>query len=193
MNNIILENVISNEMPSDIFQKMYAERTIFISDIISDEVASGIVATLLLMDSKSDDKITIFLNSEFSLIQNVMPIYDAMRITRSPKSVICMGSAIGESALILAAGTKGLRFSTPNALIGLTKASFDNPMYSDLTNVKIELDQMKKYNKMYTKELGICCNRSKTIEKDLEKPLFLNPKEAKKFGVIDDIIKHGKS
>lgn len=195
MNGQVLEKVSQHgETVFDIYDKLSSNRTLFLSELIYDEVASGIVATLFLLDSISHDQITIILNSEGGDIQDILSIYDAMNIIQSPKRVLCVGSAMEQTSLILAAGTKGLRSATQNAVIAPSKINFNRSNYSDLTDAKITMDQIKKYNKIYLSCLSKCSGKKVAdLEKDLEKTRFMSPPEAIKYGLIDNVMKNGKS
>src|SRR5947208_340183 len=98
-------------MPIDVFSKLANDRILFISDMLSDHLASDIVATLILKDSESSsEKITIFINSQGGDIRNALMICDMMRLLESPIETVCIGAASDEAAIILASGTPGMRF-----------------------------------------------------------------------------------
>jgi len=195
MNGQVLEKISqSGEAVFDIYDKLSSSRTLFITDYIYDETASGIVATLLILDKMSNEQITIILNSEGGDIQDILSIYDAMNLTKSPIKVICVGSAMEQTPLILAAGAKGMRLATQNAVIAPSKMFYDKPSFSDLTDAQITMDQIKNYNKTYISCLAKHCGKKVAdLEKDLHQTKFMSSPEAVKYGIIDTVIKNGKS
>lgn len=194
MNNIILEETESGDVPVEVFQTLSNNRILFIHEDITDKLACDICATLLVKDMEnSEEKISMFINSEGGDIRSVFMIYDTMQIISSPIETICMGSAWNESLLLLAAGTEGMRFATPNSVICASNLMYDSMHYSDLTNAKMVKDLFevdnKKLNSIFAK---ITKKTSKQINSDFAIKKFMTPNQAKKYGLIDDIIKFKK-
>lgn len=194
MNTIVLEENEQGEIAVDVFQTLSNSRILFIHEDIDDKVASDICATLLVKDMEnSEDKISLFINSEGGDIRSVLMIYDVMNLLVSPIETICMGSAWNESLLLLAAGTPGMRFATSNSVICASKLMYDSMNYSDLTDAKIiknvyELDS-KKMVEIFSK---ITKKSIKQINNDFSVKKFMTPTQAKRYGLIDDIIKPKK-
>lgn len=118
MNTLITEETEHGELPISIYTKLANNRVLFLYDVVGDNLAVDITASLLLMDS--DDvtkKITLFINSEGGDIRNIFMIYDMMQLLQSPIETVCVGSAINEVVLLLASGTPGMRHATQNACI----------------------------------------------------------------------------
>src|SRR5271170_1185233 len=102
----------------DVYQKLAADRILFVCGDISDELATDIIATLLLKDSEdSEKKITLFINSHGGDIRNAYMIYDVMTMIQAPVETVCIGAAIDEALVLLAGGTPGMRFATKHAVI----------------------------------------------------------------------------
>lgn len=191
MNTIITEKTEDgHELSYDIFSKLIHSRILFLHDFITDEIATDIVATLLYLDHENDqDKISIYLNSGGGDIESVFMIYDMMKMIKSPIETLCTGAALGESALILAAGTKGMRYATKSALICLNQLNYSYSKHSDMINAEITLQQAKKQNKKFLTALHDCIGKTvKELSYDTERDLYLTPTAAKKYGIIDSII-----
>jgi len=194
MNTIILEQDANGDVPINIYSKLADNRIIIISDIITDKNAVDVSAALLMLDAEDNSKkISIFINAYGGEIRAVFMIYDIMKILSSPIEVICMGATMSECVLILAAGTPGMRYATPNAMIGPSQLIHEGSYYSDLTDAKITLDQIKLDNKKYMEALAKCIGKTyKVVMNDFDRKKFFTPKQALQYGIIDDIIKFAK-
>lgn len=190
MNTIIIEKTPNGEVHSDIFSKLAENRILFLYGYINDEMAADIVAALLYLDSENDEeKISIHLNSSGGDISSILMIYDTIKMINSPVETFCIGSAFGESALILSAGSKGMRYATKNSFIMINQVAHNYSRYTDMMNAKIMLEKSKKDNIKYLSALQDCTGVSiKKLKKDTEKEFYMSPDFAKKYGIIDVII-----
>lgn len=192
MNTIITELTDNGEVSYDVFSKLVDNRILFLYNHIDDDIAADIVAALLYLDHNCEDiekKISLYINSESGDIRSIFMIYDMMRMIKSPIETFCIGSAAGEPALILAAGTKGMRFATKNSIIKLGQLTHCRSIHSDIMNAEILLDQLKKDNIKYLEAMHECTGKSlKTLTKDSEKDFYMTADIAKKYGFIDAII-----
>ena len=146
------------------------------------------------MDKINQEKITLLINSDGGDIRSVMMIYDAMRLVKSPLETICVGVAMQESILLLAAGTKGMRYSTPNSILAITSLKSNDMSYSDLSDAKISNDLLKKENAIFLGALSESTDISESVFlKDVNRILFLMPDQSKKYNLIDHIITLGKT
>ncbi len=190
MNTIVTEMTDHGELPVDIYQKLSNDRILFICDVIDDKLATDIVATLLLKDSENpDEKITLFINSEGGDIRNVLMIYDMMCLIQAPIETVCIGSAMDEVAIILAAGTPGMRFATKNSVISINQLTHDWVNYSDLTDAKKVLDQFLSDNKKMMEILAKSCGKTyKQVIENFNRRVFMNCNQAVKYGLIDKVV-----
>ena len=195
MNTVLTETTDAGEVPVDVYQKLASDRILFINDFIDDNLATDIVATLMLKDSEDDKKITLFINSAGGNIRNVFMIYDMMMLVESPIETVCLGSAMDEVSMLLSAGTKGMRFATKNSVISVGQLVHDSMSYSDLTDAKSRLDLSVSDNKrmmeVFSKTTG---KPYKQIFSDFKNTTFMNCNQAMKYGLIDKVvsIKKGK-
>lgn len=190
MNTIVTETTDHGEFPVDIYQKLSNDRILFICDVIDDKLATDIVATLLLKDSENpEEKITLFINSEGGDIRNVLMIYDMMCLVQAPIETVCIGSAMDEAAIILAAGTPGMRFATKNSVISINQLTHDWVNVSDLTDAKKVLDQFLSDNKKMMEILAKSCSKTyKQVIEDFNRRVFMNCNQAVKYGLIDKAV-----
>lgn len=188
MNTLISEMTPHGPELVDIFDKLANNRILFLFDEITDQIAVEFVASLLLLDNV-DKKITIFLNSEGGNLQNIFMIFDTFQIIKSFIEIIATGIVSNEAVLLLAAGTPGMRFATENTLIIPSQPVQYEYQYSDLADANSLLDRMTVDNKVFmtafAKKIG---KKISDISKDLERKKFLDPKQAQKYGIIDNII-----
>jgi len=177
-------------MPIDIYQKLANDRILFLCNSIDDKVSTDIVATLLLKDAEdSSKKITLFINSDGGDIRNALMIYDMINVIDAPVETVCIGSAMDEAAIILAAGAPGMRFATKNAVITAGQLVHEWTAYSDLTNAKQVLDQAIDDNKRMMETFAKSTKKTlKQVMIDLERKVFMNATQAVKYGLIDKVI-----
>ena len=198
MNSIIAKNESCESCGDsgtyDVFSKLINDRILFLYDHVDDRVATDIVAALLYLDHLDDkSKISIYINSEGGDIRSVFMIFDVMCLIRSPIETICLGSATFAPAMVLAAGTKGMRYATKSSLICLSQLFSDGVSYVDMTNAKITFEQIKKdNNKLISVMAKLIKKPISKLMKDCERKLFLSPLQAKKYGVIDHVIEWKK-
>jgi len=178
----------------DIYLKLASNRMLFIYEPIDEKVATDLVASLILKDfENSEEKITLIINSGGGDIRSVFMLYDMMQMIQAPIETICIGQAAFESIIILCAGTPGMRFATKNSIFCVSQLIHDKMSYSDLTDAKSVLDQIKKDNKrkmeILAKHTGHTLSK---VMKDFEKKQFMTAQQALKYGFIDKIISHNK-
>lgn len=177
-------------MPIDIYTKLAQDRVLFISDIIDDKVATDVVATLLLQDAENDnEKITLFLNSEGGDIRSVFMIYDVMQLLKSPLETVCIGSAMNETVMLLAAGTKGMRFATHHSIISPSQLVHNASYMTNLLDAKSIMERSKADNKSLLSILAKASGKTyQEVAADFDRKVFFNAKQALNYGLIDGVI-----
>lgn len=190
MNTLVLETTEHGDLPVDVYQKLSNDRILFIANAITDEVAADIVATLLLKDSEEPGKkITLFINSMGGDIRNVFMIYDMMQMLESPIETVCIGAAMDEAAVLLAAGTPGMRFATRNCRIAVSQLVHEWMAHADLTDAKKILHLSMNDNKRMMEILAKCCGKTtKQVTEDFDRRVFMSPLQAVKYGLIDKVV-----
>jgi ATP-dependent Clp protease, protease subunit len=190
LNTIITETTDNGEVPIDIYSKLADDRILFISDYVDDKLATDITSTLLLKDIENPDgKISLFINSEGGDIRSVFMIYDMLQLLQCEIETVCIGSAMNEAALLLAAGSKGSRLATQNAAICISQLVQEKYYRANLADAKsihkrIEADN-HNFMKALAKNIGKKTDDLKIKFKD---KVFMSANEAKTFGIIDDIV-----
>ena len=194
LNTLVLEETEMGDVPMDVYQKLANDRILFICNTLTDEMATDIVATILLKDAEDPDrKITLFINSEGGNIRNAFMIYDTMQMVSSPIETVCIGEACDEAAIILMGGTKGMRLATKNSVITVSQLFHDWMTHADLKDAKKLLEQSTVDNKRIMEILSKSSGKSiKQVIKDFDRRVFLSPKQAIKYGFIDKEVKHAK-
>jgi len=186
MNSLILDD----EGAVNVFEKLSNERVLFIDGEIDDNVSAEICASLISKDLENNKQISIFINSGGGYIQNILTIYDTMKMIKSPIRTIAMGEVAYEAVLILAAGSKGNRFITKNSTVELSKLFHEYAQYSDVTDAKIHLEFLKIKNEAYVNSLSVCLSKKpKDILKLLDSKKYLNAQEAINLGIVDSLVK----
>ena len=185
---MVVEQSNRGERAYDIYSRLLKERIIFLTGPVTDEVASVIIAQLLFLESENPKKdIFFYINSPGGLVTAGLGVYDTMQYIKPKVSTLCVGQAASMGSLMLAAGATGMRFALPHSRIMLHQPSggFSGQATDIEIHAKEILDMKEKLNKIYEKHTK---QKIDTIRKTLERDYFLTPAEAKKFGIIDEII-----
>ena len=185
---MVVEQTSKGERAYDIYSRLLKERIVFLVGPVNDAVASLVTAQLLFLESENPKKdIYFYINSPGGLVTAGLGVYDTMQYIKPKVSTLCVGQAASMGSLMLAAGATGMRFALPNARIMLHQPSggFSGQATDIEIHAKEILEVKEKLNKIYEKHTK---QKLDTIRKTLERDHFLTPQEAKKFGVIDEII-----
>jgi len=184
----VLEKSQFGERAYDIYSRLLKERIIFLGGPIEDEIANLVIAQMLFLDSENcKDDIYLYINSPGGVVTAGLAIYDTMQYIKSDVSTICVGQAASAAAILLAAGTKGKRFALPNARIMLHQVmgGSEGPA-KDIEIQTKEITRVKDtVNKILAHHTG---QPAKKIEQDTDRDFFLEAQEAKKYGLIDQVI-----
>ena len=194
MNTLVLEQTEFGEVPVDVYQKLSSDRILFLTEYLDDDLASDIVATLLLKDHEDPEKkITIFINSHGGDIRNAFMIYDMMSMVHAPIETVCIGAAMDEAVILLAGGTKGMRLATPHAIIAATQLVHSWGMHADLPGAQAVFEQEKLDNQRLMEILSKTTGKSLAqVKKDFDRRVFFNARNAMKYGFVDKIVAFNK-
>lgn len=188
----VIEKSDRGERAYDIYSRLLKERIVFLGGPINDAVANSIIAQLLFLESQDTKKdIKFYINSPGGSVTAGLAIYDTMQHIKAPVSTICIGIAASMAAVLLASGEKKKRFALPNAEVMLHQVMGGaQGQASDIEITAKHIVNIKgKLNKILAKHTG---QPMKTVEADTDRDFYLNPEEAKKYGLIDEIIKSKK-
>ncbi len=172
----------------DIFSRLLKDRIVFLGTPVDDQIANIIVAQMLFLESEDPDKdIMLYINSPGGLVTAGMMIYDTMQYVRCDVATICMGQAASMAAWLLAAGTKGKRYSLPNARVMLHQplGGFQGQATDIDIHAKEILKTRDRMNELLAKHSGHPIDK---IKHDTERDFFMSAAEAKEYGVVDEIL-----
>ena len=189
----VIEKTQRGERAYDIYSRLLKDHIIFLGGPISNGVANSIIAQLLLLenqDSKRD--IEIYINSPGGSVPAGMAIYDTMQFIKPDVRTICVGTAASMAAFLLAAGAKGKRYALPNSEILLHQVHVGG-VEGQATDIEIATKQIMKIKKRVNELLSTHTGQKLSkIEDDTERDFWLTAEEAKKYGVIDEVVKKAK-
>ena len=191
MNNLVpmvVEQSNKGERAYDIYSRLLKERIIFLTGQINDNVASLITAQLLFLEAEDPKKeIYLYINSPGGLVTAGLGIYDTMQYIKPDISTLCIGQAASMGSFLLAAGTKGKRFSLPNSRIMVHQPSAG--FQGQATDIEIHANEVlalkKRLNEIYSKHTGKSVDEIKSA---LERDNFMTSDIAKSFGLIDEVV-----
>ena len=185
---MVIEQSGRGERSYDIYSRLLKERVIFLVGEVNDQTANLVVAQLLFLESENPEKdISFYINSPGGSVTAGMAIYDTMNFIKPDVSTLCCGFAASMGAFLLAAGTKGKRFSLPNSKVmihqvlgGARGQATDIEIHArDILRTK---DQM---NRILAERTGQPLEK---VQRDTERDYFLTADEAKDYGLIDKVI-----
>lgn len=185
----VIEKSQRGERAYDIFSRLLEERIVFLVGPVNDALANLVIAEILLLASKDSKRdIKLYINSPGGSVTAGLAIYDTMQYVECDVSTICLGMAASMAATLLAAGAKGKRFALPNSemLLHQVRGGFEGQA-ADIIIASQQILKLKgRIDEILAKHTG---QPLKTIEKDTDRDFYLSAEEAKKYGVIDEVIK----
>ncbi len=191
MNNLVpmvVEQTARGERAYDIFSRLLKERIIFVTGPVHDGMASLIVAQLLHLEAENPSKeISMYINSPGGVVTSGLSIYDTMQYIKPKVSTLVVGQAASMGSLLLAAGAPGMRFSLPNSRIMVHQPS--GGYQGQATDIMIHAQETQKLkdrlNEIYVRHTG---QKLKAVQDALERDNFMDPDQAKDWGLIDEIV-----
>ena len=185
---MVVEQTARGERSYDIFSRLLKERIIFLTGSVDDNVASLVAAQLLFLEADNPTKdISLYINSPGGMVTSGLAIYDTMQYIRPAVATLCIGQAASMGSLLLAAGAAGQRYALPNARVMVHQPS--GGAQGQATDIEIQAREIiasrARLNDIYAKHTGQTLSK---IEGNMDRDTFMTPEEAKKFGIIDDVI-----
>ena len=185
---MVVEQSSRGERAYDIYSRLLKERIVFVVGPINDSVASLVTAQLIFLESEDPKKeISLYVNSPGGLVTAGLGIYDTMQYIKPEISTLCIGQAASMGSFLLAAGTKGKRYSLPNSRIMVHQPSAG--FQGQATDIEIHANEVlslkKRLNEIYAKHTGKSVDEIKSA---LERDNFMTPDNAKSFGLIDKVV-----
>ena len=185
---MVIEQTSRGERAYDIYSRLLKDRIIFLGTAIDDIVANTVIAQLLFLEADDPDKdIYLYVNSPGGVVTSGLAIYDTMNYIKCPVSTICIGQAASMGALLLAAGTKGKRFSLPHARIMIHQPM--GGFQGQATDIEIHareiLNMKDTLNKILANHTGQPLDKIRT---DTDRDFFMSGDDAKTYGLVDEVI-----
>ena len=185
---MVVEQSSKGERAYDIYSRLLKERIIFLTGQINDNIASLVTAQLLFLEAEDPRKeIYLYINSPGGLVTAGLGIYDTMQYVKPDVSTLCIGQAASMGSFLLAAGTKGKRFSLPNSRIMVHQPSAG--FQGQATDIEIHANEVlslkKRLNEIYSKHTGKSVDEIKSA---LERDNFMTADVAHAFGLIDEVV-----
>jgi ATP-dependent Clp protease, protease subunit len=189
----VIEKSQFGERAYDIYSRLLNERIIFLGGPIDDNVANLVIAQLLYLDHTDSKKdVYLYINSPGGSVTAGLAIIDTMNFIKSDVSTICVGIAASMSALILSSGKKGKRFSLANSevMIHQVMGGTEGQASDIAINAKHILRTKDTLNKILAQNTN---KKIEQVEKDSDRDYWMTSDEAKKYGIVDDIISKPKA
>lgn len=185
---MVIEQSSRGERAYDIYSRLLKDRIIFLGTAINDEVANLIIAQLLFLESDDPGKdINFYVNSPGGLVTAGLAVYDTMQYIKPDIATVCVGQAASMGAVLLAAGTRGKRYSLTNSriLIHQPMGGFQGQA-SDIAIQAREILRMKDtLNQILVEHTGKDLEK---IQADTDRDFFMSGQEAKDYGIVDHVI-----
>jgi ATP-dependent Clp protease protease subunit len=189
----VVETTHRGERVWDLYARLLRDRIIMLGTEIDDDVANGVTAQLLFLESEDPDKdITLYINSPGGSVTAGLAIYDTMQYVRCNVATVCTGQAASMGAVLLAAGAKGKRAALPNSRIMIHQPL--GGARGQARDMKIQVAEMARLEKVLYEILAKATGHSyERIEKDCDRDNFMSALEAKQYGLIDEVTIRNKA
>lgn len=185
---IVIETSGRGERAYDIYSRLLRERIIFLVGPVTDQSANLVVAQMLFLESENPDKdIYLYINSPGGSVSAGLSIYDTMNFIKPDVSTMCLGLAASMGSFLLMAGAKGKRIALPNSRVMIHQPS--GGAQGQATDIEIHAREILKtreqLNRIYAERTGQTLEK---IQQDMERDFFMDPQEAKSYGLIDQVL-----
>ncbi|MEW6066034.1 ATP-dependent Clp protease proteolytic subunit [Desulforamulus profundi] len=189
---IVVEQTNRGERAYDIYSRMLKDRIIFIGGPIDDHVADLVIAQFLFLEAEDPEKdIHLYINSPGGVVTAGLAIYDTMQYIKPPVSTICLGQAASMGSFLLAAGTKGKRYALPMARIMIHQPL--GGVQGQATDIDIHAKEILRMKDLLNERLAHHTGQYlDKITRDTERDFFMSAEEAKKYGIIDEVMPYRK-
>lgn len=185
----VIEKTSMGERAYDIYSRLLKERIVFLSGAIDDDMANIVIAQLLFLESEDPKKdIKLYIHSPGGSVSAGLAIYDTMNHIKPDVMTICVGMAASMAAVLLSSGTKGKRFALPNAevMIHQVMGGAEGQASDIAISAKHILRTKENLNKILSKNTGKPVDQ---VEKDSDRDNYMTADEAKKYGLVDEVMK----
>lgn len=184
----VVEQTSKGERSYDIYSRLLEDRVIFLTGEINDAVADTVVAQLIFLEAKDPNKdICLYINSPGGSVTAGLAIYDTMNYIKCDVSTICIGLAASMGAFLLSSGAKGKRYALPNSEIMIHQPL--GGAQGQASDIKIQAEHILRTKHRLNTILALNSGKPiEQVEKDTDRDNYLSAKEAKEYGLIDEIL-----
>lgn len=184
----VIEQTGRGERSYDIYSRLLKDRIVFIGGPIDDAVSTVVIAQLLFLQSESAEKdISVYINSPGGVVTSGLAIFDTMQYIKCDCATYCIGQAASMGAVLLAAGTKGKRFALPSSRIMIHQPS--GGAEGQAADIRIQADEIIRNRAYLNKILHDATGKTmNVIGRDTDRDFFMSAKEAKDYGIIDEVL-----
>jgi ATP-dependent Clp protease protease subunit len=188
----VIEKTQAGERAYDIYSRLLKERIIFIGGEVNSPLANSVIAQLLHLEQEDAEKdITVYINSPGGSVSAGMAMIDTMNFIKPTVSTVCVGMAASMGAMLLAAGAKGKRYTLPNSRVMIHQPM--TGVEGQASDIAITAEQIiKSKNRLIDMLVEATGQKRDKIEQDMDRDYWLEANEAKKYGIVDAIIKKRK-
>ena len=185
---MVVESTNRGERAFDIYSRLLKDRIIFLGTPVDDQIANLIVAQMLfLAHEDSEQDIRLYINSPGGVVYSGLAIYDTMQMIKPDVSTFCMGMGASMAAVLLAAGAPGKRFALPNARIMIHQGS--GGFRGNVPDIEVAARETLTLTTKLTQILAAHSGQPfDRVKRDTERDYYLNPEEAKGYGLIDEVL-----
>jgi ATP-dependent Clp protease protease subunit len=185
---MVIEQSSRGERAYDIYSRLLKDRIIFLGTAMNDEVANLLIAQLLFLESEDPDKdINFYINSPGGLVTAGLAVYDTMQYIKPDIATVCIGQAASMGALLLTAGTKGKRYTLPNARILIHQPM--GGFQGQASDIEIQAKEILRMKETLNQILVVHTGKTlKHIQTDTDRDFFMTGIEAKEYGIVDHVI-----
>jgi ATP-dependent Clp protease protease subunit len=185
---IVIEQSERGERSYDIYSRLLKDRVIFLGSEINDQVANVIVAQMLFLEYDDPDKdITLYINSPGGVVSAGLAIYDTMQFIKPDVSTMVVGQAASMAAVLLAAGSKGKRFALPHSRVMIHQPA--GGFQGQASDIEIQTREILRYKKRLNEILAEHSGQKPDkVAKDSDRDCFMSADEAKKYGLLDEVM-----
>ena len=190
----VLEKTANGERSYDIYSRLLKERIIFLHDEINHHSASLTIAQLLFLEAEDPKKdIVMYINSPGGSVNSGMAIIDTMNHLKCDISTICTGICASMGAMILSQGTKGKRYILPYSEVLIHQPLINGGLGGQASDIEITAKNLTRWKNLLRDILVSTTGRTKDqIEKDMDRDFYMTAEEAKKYGLVDEVLKPKK-
>lgn len=189
----VIESNGKGERTYDIYSRLLKDRIIFLSDVITDDVAGSVIAQMLFLQLENEeDDINMYIMSPGGSVNAGLAIYDTMQYVKNDVATHCIGHASSMGAFLLAGGAKGKRFSLPSSRIMIHQPWGSHE--GDASSLRIAAKEVGRLKRLLYERLATHTGQTvKKIARDCDRDFFMNPTEAMRYGLIDKIVDRSKA